>query len=95
MINYDINQLLEESRFDFVNADDKAFIVAFDAAILERGWRLETNGHYKGYMWGRCMFIYIKLGVKTKKVPARIYLRDNKSNFGNAEIPVFTRACGF
>ena len=72
-----IKQLLEESRFDYVNADDKAFIVAFDSAMLERGWGLETNGWYKGYMWGRHMLIYYKLGVKTKKVPARIYLRDN------------------
>ena len=77
MTEYDIKQLLEESRFDFVSATDKAFIVAFDAAMLERGWGLETNGYYKGYMWGRCMFIYVKLGVKAKKVPARIYLRDN------------------
>jgi hypothetical protein len=77
MPEYDIRQLLEESRFDFVNTDDKAFVVAFDAAMLERGWGLETNGYYKGYMWGRCMLIYIKLGVKAKNVPARIYLRDN------------------
>ena len=45
MTTYDIKQLLEESRFDFVNADDKAFVVAFDAAMLERGFGLETNGY--------------------------------------------------
>ncbi|MCL2447087.1 MAG: hypothetical protein FWD06_10010 [Oscillospiraceae bacterium] len=78
MAEYDIKQLLEESRFDFVDADDKAFIVAFDAAMLERGYGLETNGHYKGYVWGRFMLIYRKLSVKAKKVPARIYLRDNE-----------------
>ena len=77
MTEYYIKQLLQESRFDFVNADDKAFVIAFDAAMLERGWGLETNGHYKGYMWGRYMLIYHKLGVKAKKVPARIYLREN------------------
>ena len=77
MAEYDIKQLFEESRFDFVNANDKAFTIAFDTAMLERSWGLETNGHYKGYMWGQYMFIYRKLGVKTKKVPARIYLRKN------------------
>ena len=69
MAEYDIKHLLEESRFDFVSTDDKSFIEAFDAAMLERGWGLETNGYYKGYMWGRCMFIYVKLGVKAKKSP--------------------------
>jgi len=77
MTAFDIKQLLEESRFDFVNADDKAFVIAFDTAMLERGFELEMNGHYKGYMWGRYMLIYRKLGIKAKKVPARIYLRDN------------------
>jgi len=77
MTGYDIKQLLEEPRFDFVNVDGKVFIIAFDAAMLNRGWGLEMSGHYKGYMWGRCMLIYNKLGVKAKKVPARIYLRDN------------------
>lgn len=72
-----IKQLLEESRFDFVSADDKAFIMAFDAVMLELGWGLETNGLYKGYMWGQYMLIYCKLGVKAKKVAARIYMRDN------------------
>ena len=74
---YDIKQLLEEVRFDFVSADDKDFIIAFDTAMLQQGWGLETNGYYKGYMWGRCMLIYRKLGIKSKKVPARIYLRDD------------------
>ena len=77
MTQYDLKQLLEKSRFDYVSADDKAFIVIFDAAMLERGWGLEANGWYKGYMWGRHMLIYYKLGVKAKKVAARFYLRDN------------------
>ncbi|MHB1484879.1 MAG: hypothetical protein ACYCYI_09470 [Saccharofermentanales bacterium] len=72
-----IAKLMQESRFDFVNEDDKAFITAFDAALLDRGWGIENNGHFKGYCWGRYMFIYCKLGVKAKKVAARIYLRDD------------------
>lgn len=76
MIESNIKQLLEETRFDFVSADNKAFIVAFDSAMHKRGWGLENNGHFKGYCWGRYMLIYCKLGVKSKKVAARIYLRD-------------------
>ena len=77
MTGCNTKQLLEESRFDYVNTDDKVFIVAFDAAMLDRGWGLESNGHFKGYMWGRHMLIYYELGMKAKKVPARFYLRDN------------------
>lgn len=73
----DIIKLMQESRFDFVSKDDKTFITAFDAALLERGWGIENNGHFKGYCWGRYMLIYCKLGVKAKKVAARIYLRDD------------------
>lgn len=70
-------QLLQEPRFDFVSEDDKTFITAFDAALLERGWGIENNGHFTGYCWGRYMLIYYKLGVQAKKVAARFYLRDN------------------
>lgn len=70
-------QLMQEPRFDFVSEDDKAFIIAFDAALLERGWGLENNGHFSGYCWGRNMLIYYKMGIKAKKVAARIFLRDD------------------
>ena len=77
MANHDIKQLLNESRFDFISVDDKAFIMALDAAMLACGWGLEATAHYKGYVCGRYMLIYHKLGVKAKKVVARIYMRDN------------------
>ena len=70
-------QLLQEPRFDFMSRDDKVFITAFDAVMLERGWGLENNGHFSGYCWGRYMLIYCKLGVKAKNVIARIFLRDD------------------
>ena len=78
MAESNTKQLLEESRFDYISIEDKVFITAFDAALLERGWGIENNGHFKGYMWGRYMLIYCKLGVKAKKVVARIYIRDHE-----------------
>lgn len=76
-MDYNISEIIQEPRFDYVSENDKAFITAFDAALLECGWGLEYNGHFLGYCWGRNMLIYCKLGVKAKKVAARIYLRDD------------------
>lgn len=72
-----IRELLAESRFDFVRTEDKEFIVSFNQAMQNHGWELEENQHYKGYMWGRFMFIYCKSNVKAKKVAARLYMRDD------------------
>jgi len=72
-----MKDVINEDRFNIINEADKKFILAFDAAMLDCGWGLETNGLYKGYLWGRFMFIYYKLGVKAKKVAARIYIREN------------------
>ncbi|MPN59241.1 hypothetical protein SDC9_206962 [bioreactor metagenome] len=37
----------------------------------------ESGGIGPGFCWGRYMIIYVKAGVKSKKVAARIYIRDN------------------
>ena len=70
-----MNKILKENRFDFVSDRDKAFMIAFDDAISQLGY--DFGGVIgDGYVWGRNMVIYRKSGAKSKKVYARIYLRD-------------------
>lgn len=67
--------LLQEARFDFVSAADKAFIEAFDAEMTRLGYNY--GGQIgDGFCWGKYMLIYRKTGIKSQKVYARIYLRD-------------------
>lgn len=66
---------LSEERFSFLSADNKAFILAFDKEIAKLGYGFGGNIG-DGYCWGRYMIIYSKLGVKSKKVAARIYIRE-------------------
>ena len=70
-----LNALLEKAEFDYVNAADKAFIIAFDTEMKELGY---TSGASigPGYCWGKHMIIYTKAAVKSKKSYARIYIRD-------------------
>ena len=66
---------LDEARFDFIGAEDKVFIRAFDAEMNRLGYDFgATIG--SGYCWGRYMLIYTRSGAKSKNVTARIYLAD-------------------
>lgn len=68
--------ILAEQRFDFLSERDKAFILAFDREMEAFGF--DFGGSIgSGYCWGRYMVIYAKSGVKSKQVPARIYLRED------------------
>lgn len=68
--------LMEEERFSIISEDDKQFIKEFDKQIGLLGYDCgRTIG--SGYCWGRYMIIYSKSGAKTKKVIARIYIREN------------------
>lgn len=67
---------MSESRFDFIPQTDKDFILAFDDEMKALGY--DYGGSIgSGYCWGRYMIIYSKTGVKSKKVPARIYIRES------------------
>lgn len=66
---------LKEQRFDFISASDKRFILAFDSEMTRRGYGFGGKIG-SGYCWGKYMVIYTKSGVKSKKVFARIYIRD-------------------
>lgn len=68
--------MLQEERFAFVLPTNKAFIEAFDAEMARLGYHFgDKIGD--GFCWGKYMLIYRKMGVKSKKVYARIYLRED------------------
>lgn len=71
-----MKELLKEERFHIISGDDKAFILAFDEEMSRLGYDF---GHKigSGVCWGKYMVIYVKSGVKSKKVFARIYIRDS------------------
>lgn len=71
-----MKETLREERFIFMSNDDKAFMIAFDDEMTKLGYHSGgTIGN--GYCWGKYMVIYTKIGVKSKKVYARIYIREN------------------
>lgn len=69
---------ISESRFDFISDTDKQFIIAFDEEMKRLGYDF-GNDIGSGFCWGRYMIIYSKKGVNSKKVIARIYIRDDGS----------------
>lgn len=69
-----MKQILKEERFDFISDDDKEFMIAFNNELTKLGYHFGgTIG--SGFCWGKYMVIYTKVGVKSKKVYARIYIR--------------------
>lgn len=70
-----IKDLMQEERFQSVNEEDKAFICRFTGAMEDRGY---TFGGVigSGFCWGKYMIVFTKAHVKTKKVVARIYIRE-------------------
>jgi hypothetical protein len=70
-----MKNFLNEERFDFVTEKDKRFIFAFDDEMNRLGYGFGGKIG-SGYCWGKYMIIYTKSGVKSKKVFARIYIRD-------------------
>ncbi|MCL1806496.1 MAG: hypothetical protein FWG31_02210 [Oscillospiraceae bacterium] len=71
-----MKDLLIEERFHIISNPDKAFITAFDEKIKALGYDF-GGGIGDGYCWGKYMIVYAKTGVKSKKVAARIYIREN------------------
>lgn len=74
-MNTTLKSLFAEERFEFISPPDKAFIVEFDDEMTRLGY--DFGGKIgDGYCWGRYMLIYRKSNVKSQKVFARIYLRE-------------------
>jgi hypothetical protein len=71
-----MKDILAEDKYDFIKTADKAFINEFDGQMNGIGYDYGDNIG-SGYCWGRYMLIYSKTGQKSKKVTARIYIRDN------------------
>jgi|AGTN01.3.fsa_nt_gi hypothetical protein len=71
-----MERILAEERFKNVSTQNKAFILAFDAEISKLGYGF--GGRIgSGFCWGSDMIIYSKIGVKSKQVVARIYIRES------------------
>ena len=68
--------VLAEERFHIISPENKAFILAFDEKIAELGYGFGGNIG-SGACWGKYMIIYSKIGVKSKQVAARIYIKEN------------------
>lgn len=69
--------LLADPKYDFVSERDKAFVAAFDSAMKQAGY---TNDGIQPYVtFGKYKVEYYKAGVKTKKVVARFYFRDDET----------------
>jgi len=72
-----MKDILKEDRFNAISDDDKAFIIAFDNEMTKLGYD-SGDKIGSGSVWGKYMIIYRKSGVKSKKVFARIYIRDER-----------------
>ncbi len=79
-----MKNIMSQSRFDFISDTDKSFIIAFDDEMKALGYDYGNNIG-SGCCWGRYMIIYSKTGVKSKKVIARIYIRED----GNIVLRLF------
>ena len=60
-----MEKLLKDKKFDFVSAQDKAFIVEFTKQMNSFGYDYGEKIE-KGACWGKFMIIYSQKGVKSK-----------------------------
>ena len=63
----------------FLSAEDREFILAFDAAMKREGYVNDGIQPYTG--WGKHVISYYRAGVKTKRYVARFYLRSDELLF--------------
>lgn len=75
-----IKEQMTEERFSFMSSRDKDFVVQMTEALEALGY---TYGGVivDGICWGKYMLIFRKSGAKSKKVVARIYIRENSVAF--------------
>ena len=81
-----MEKLIKQARFDFISEEDKRFIIEFTKQMNLFGY--DFGGEIgSGYCWGKYMVIYSQTGVKSKRVIARIFIRnDDVIVFGGREI---------
>lgn len=71
-----IKEQMAENRFDFINAEDKNFIIVFTELMEKMGYTYGAEIG-SGFCWGKYMLIFRKANVKSQNVVARIYIKDN------------------
>jgi len=69
-----LEEILEEDRFKIISMPDKAFIIAFDKAMNERGY--DFGGTIYGNM-DLMAIVYGKTGTKTRPCPVRIHINND------------------
>jgi len=70
----EVKNILEYEKYDFLSENEKRFIVAFSDELAKIGYA--NDGIQDYVVFGKYKIEYYKAGVKTKKVIARIYIRD-------------------
>jgi len=71
-----MTNLLKEKRFDFVSDENKKFVIEFTKEMDLFGY--DFGGEIgDGFYWGNYMIVYSQKSVKSKKIIARIYIRDD------------------
>ncbi|MGX8797721.1 hypothetical protein ACR6HW_16930 [Fusibacter sp. JL298sf-3] len=71
-----MESVLNAREFDFISKEDRRFILDFTKAMSALGYGCD-NKITPGYCWGKYMILYRKQQVKSDKVYARIYIRDD------------------
>jgi len=71
-----MDDILKDRQFDCIADNDRQFILAFNNDMTKLGYSFGDKIG-SGYCWGKYMIIYTRSGVKSKKVFARIYIRDD------------------
>ena len=71
-----MKNILSEEKYNFVSQKDKDFIIAFDNAMKEAGYK--NNGIQPYVVFGKYKIEYFKPGTKTPKYIARFYFRDDE-----------------
>jgi hypothetical protein len=72
-----ISDILSQDRFNPMSEADKQFIIDFDDAMKSIGYSFGGDITW-GACWGKYQVIWSKVGVKTKQVTARVYIREDQ-----------------
>ncbi|MHB1314292.1 MAG: hypothetical protein ACYCX2_02255 [Christensenellales bacterium] len=71
-----MEEALKNEQYNFISEQGKRFLIAFDAAMNEAGYDC-GSGFTPGFCWGRFMLLYAKAGAKSKKIAARVYIKED------------------
>jgi hypothetical protein len=73
----EMENLIEEERFDFVSKENKTFILEFTKQIKSLDYDFDGSIG-SGFDWGNYQIIYLLHGIKgSRSIIARIFIRDS------------------